>query len=50
MLSLTLPELEQSVEQSQKDIKAVKGEQEYREKELTQVGVTFKCNASPCKE
>lgn len=50
MLSLSLSELEQSVEQFQKDIKAVKEERECREKEVTQVRVTFKWNACVCKD
>lgn len=48
MLSLSLTELELSVEQSQKDIKAVKEERECREKELTRVRGTFKRNTFVC--
>lgn len=48
MLSLSLTELEQSVEQAQKDIKAVKEERECREKELTRVRGTFKRNTFVC--
>lgn len=50
MLSLSLPELEQSAEQSRKDCKALQEERERREKELTQVRVTHRRNAVVCKE
>lgn len=50
MLSLSLPELEQSAEQSRKDCKALQEERERREKELTQVRFTHRRNAVVCKE